>query len=168
MNRTAHLIVLVIVLMMPGLAAAHSIQVFAYVENGMIKGEGTLSGGKKVKNGEIRVVSKISEELLLTTTTGDTGLFSIDPETLGLAEPVDLIIVLDAGPGHRSQWQLSAADYSQSAEDAEDRSSQPGATAEKNEPIPTSPPLKNIVSGIISILGLGALIAWSRSRRGKK
>lgn len=168
MKRAVFQIVLVIILMMPGLAPAHSIQVFAYVENGIIKGEGSLSGGKKVKNGEIKVVTKVGEELLLTTSTDDTGSFSIDPETLGLTQPVDLIIVLDAGPGHRSEWQLTAADFTQSAQDTENPSNQPRATAENNTSRPASPPLKNIVSGIISILGLGALIAWSRSRRGKK
>lgn len=168
MKRTVFQIVLVIILMMPGLAPAHSIQVFAYVENGIIKGEGSLSGGKKVKNGEIKVVTKVGEELLLTTSTDDTGSFSIDPETLGLTQPVDLIIVLDAGPGHRSEWQLTAADFTQSAQDTEKPSIKPRATAENNTSLPASPPLKNIVSGIISILGLGALIAWSRSRRGKK
>ncbi len=168
MKRTVFQIVLVTILMMPGPAPAHSIQVFAYVENGIIKGEGSLSGGKKVKNGEIKVVTKVGEELLLTTSTDDTGSFSIDPETLGLAQPVDLIIVLDAGPGHRSEWQLTAADFTQSAQDTENPQNQPRATAENNTSLPASPPLKNIVSGIISILGLGALIAWSRSRRGKK
>lgn len=168
MKRPFYLFALVIILLVPSQSPAHSIQVFAYVEDGIIKGEGSLAGGKKVRNGEIKVVTKVGEELLLTTTTDDTGSFSVDPEALGLEEPVDLIIVLDAGPGHRSEWQLAAVDYTRSAENADNPSSQPGTTGEKKASPPASPPLKNIVSGIISILGLGALIAWSRSRRGKK
>ncbi|MEJ2136683.1 MAG: hypothetical protein P8X86_15745 [Desulfofustis sp.] len=165
MKRMIGLPVLIFILLCSGPALTHRVQVFAFMENGFIKGEATLSGGKKVINGTIKVVSKDDQKLLLTTTTGDSGLFTIDPHALGLEKPVDLLIVLDAGPGHRGEWQVSGLDYALT----DHQSVPPPAATAAPAPLPTSPPLKNVVSGIISILGLGALIAWSRSRkRGKK
>ena len=169
MSRTLLVAVLILVWLRPALVPAHNVQVFAYVENGIIKGEGTLSGGRPAKNGVIKVISKVDQRLLLTTTTGDSGTFTITPEALGLEEPADLIILLDAGPGHRSQWQLSAADFSRSETTAAAQSGKSEKPTEKKSPFPASPPLRNVVTGIISIVGLGALIKWSRSRRrGKK
>ena len=169
MNRMRGLLVLIFILLCSCPALAHRVQVFAFVENGFIKGEATLSGGKKVINGTIKVISKDDQKLLLTTTTGDSGLFTIDPHALGLEKPVDLLIVLDAGPGHRGEWQVSGIDYVLTDHQSEPQSAPSPVAATTPAPLPSSPPLKNVVSGIISILGLGALIAWSRSRkRGKK
>ncbi|MGI9535549.1 MAG: hypothetical protein ACR2PB_00660 [Desulfocapsaceae bacterium] len=169
MSRALLIAVLTAIFLWPVLISAHNIKVFAYVENGFIKGEGSLAGGRPVKTGEIKIIRKDDQKLLLTSATGDSGTFAIDPKALGLKEPTDLIIVLEAGPGHRSEWQLSAVDFAQSDAITETQSRQTEETTDKKSPLPSPPPLRNVVTGIISIVGLGALIKWSRSRRkGKK
>ena len=165
----AVLLTLALIMPFPNLAWAHRVQVFAGVENGLIEGEATLSGGKKVKNGQIKVLTNDERKLLLTVSTGEAGSFTIDPLELGLERPVDLLIVLEAGPGHRSEWQISGTSYTISADKTDNRSASPADSPDTRASLPATPPLKNVVSGILSILGLGALIAWARSRkRGKK
>lgn len=170
MTRTvAVLLTFALLMPLPSLTWAHRVQVFAGVENGLIEGEASLSGGKKVRNGEIKVLTNDDRKLLLTVSTGDTGSFTIDPLDLGLERPVDLLLVLEAGPGHRSEWQISGASYTLLAVQTDNRSAPPEDSPETRASLPDAPPLKNVVSGILSILGLGALIAWARSRkRGKK
>ena len=146
-------------------ASAHRVQVFAAVEEGLIKGEATLSGRHPLIDGNIQVFSKDDQQLLLTLTTDATGSFVIDPVALGLEQPVDLLIVLDADPGHRAEWQVSGASYALSSDQsASQRSTAPGPKV-PGSPLPSAPTLGNVVSGILIILGLGALLKWSRSRR---
>ena len=159
--------VLLLVLPMLGTVAAHSVHVFAYVENGQIRGEGTLSGGSAVKKGVITILSEDGEQILFTGQTDENGRFSLPIEQLGLLEPSDLVVRLDAGPAHRSQWQLKTEEYS--AAPGQNRAS--GRTTEESAStgrMAAYPPLKNIVTGVICIIGLGLLIAWSRKKGGKR
>ena len=167
MSPRAVLLVMILILLSCAQAWAHRVQVFAAVEEGVIRGEATVSGRRPVIEGDIKIFSNNDRKLLLTLTTDAAGLFVIDPLTLGLAQPVDLLIVLDADPGHRAEWQLSGTSYSLSTE-------QPVAhkkvnkAADSNVPAtaPSSTPtMGSVVSGILVILGLGGLIGWSRSRR---
>ena len=167
MNRTfLFLLPLIYLLIHSGLGAAHSVHVFAYQENGLIKGEGSLGGGRKVKNGEIQVFRASDTSLLLTTQTDDNGLFSFRLAQLNQKAPVDLLIVLNAGPGHRSEWRLQVelseptAASNGSAEHEQDPSSQ--------HPGESTPSLIKIVAGVSFILGLGGVILFIRSRNGAK
>ena len=167
MRHRAVLLVVIVLLLGCNQASAHRVQVFAAVEEGVIKGEATVSGRHPVIEGDIKVFSKDDRKLLLTLTTDDAGLFVIDPVTLGLAQPVDLLIVLDADPGHRAEWQVSGASYSPALEQPLPHAKENKA-ADSNVPKtapPSTPTLGSVVSGILVILGLGALISWSRARR---
>lgn len=146
-------------------ASAHRVQVFAAVEEGVIKGQATLSGRHPVVEGSIKVFSKDDQKLLVTLTTDTTGSFVIDPVTLGLERPVDLLIVLDADPGHRAEWQISGASYALSADQSAPQVSKAPDPNISDTPAPSAPELGNVVSGILVILGLGVLISWARSRR---
>ena len=166
--RRMVVLALIVYLTCSASALAHRVQVFATVEEGLIKGEATLSGGKNVINGKIKVLRQDDRTLLQSTTTGDNGRFVIDPKTLGIDRPADLLIVLDADPGHRSEWLVYASDYELSAGQPDLQAEQVPASPGAGAPLPATPPLKNIVSGVLCILGLGALIAWSRSRKRRK
>jgi hypothetical protein len=165
MRRKAVLFLAIFYLMGCNPAAAHRVQVFAAVEEGVIKGEATLSGRHPVIEGDIKVFSKDDQKQLLTLTTDASGSFIIDPMSLGLAQPVDLLIVLDADPGHRAEWQVSAASYTLSADQPTPQAGNAPDPNVPDTPLPTTPTLGSMVSGILVILGLGALISWSRSRR---
>lgn len=168
MNKSAvPLFLLALTLLLPNLVKGHNVHVFAYIENDMIKGEGTLADGRKVKNGEIKVLHKDSQNLLLDITTDDNGQFGFAINRLGLQEPADLIIVLEAGPGHRSEWRLKAAEYETVATVPTRSNKQSEQRAERTGGPPSSSNVKSAVIGVSCIVGLGALIAWSRKRRGK-
>ena len=165
MRRNVLLFLAIFYLLCGNPAAAHRLQVFAAVEEGVIKGEATLSGRHPVIEGDIKVFSKDDQKQLLTLTTDATGSFSIDPLTLGLEQPVDLLIVLDADPGHRAEWQVSGTSYALSADQPAPQAPKSPDSTISDTPRPSTPTLGNVVSGILVILGLGALIRWSRSRR---
>lgn len=158
------LLLLFIGLTMPNSGAAHSVHLFAYLEDGQVKGEGSLAGGNPVKNGAITILIKDGEQLLYTSQTDDNGQFAVPIEQLGQQEPTDLIVRLDAGPGHRSQWRLKAEEFA--AADKKD-SAQSADTSAATARMPPYPSRKNIVTGLVCILGLGLLISWSRKKRGK-
>ena len=165
MKRKAVLLLAIFYLIGYSQAEAHRVQVFAAAEEGVIKGEATVSGRHPVVEGKIKVFSKDDQTLLLTLATDDAGSFIIDPVTLGLAQPIDLLIVLDADPGHRAEWHVSRASYALSADQPAPQGSKAPNPNAPNTALPPAPTLKSVVSGIIVILGLGALISWSRSRR---
>ena len=165
MRRKLVALLLLFFLMVYGQASAHRVQVFAAVEEGVIKGEATLSGRHPVIEGEIKVFSRADQKLLMTISTDTTGSFMIDPMTLGLEQPVDLLIVLDADPGHRAEWQVSGTAYALSADASLPQGGNAPDPNVPNPPMPSTPTMASVVSGILVILGLGALINWSRKRR---
>ena len=147
-------------------ASAHNIHVFAYAEGSMIKGEGSLGGGKKAKNAEVEMINNADGTIILTTRTDDHGLFAFPLDAVGQQKPIDILIVLNGGPGHRAEWLLKAEDFVSS--DQQNNDSTPVDSASSNNSSGASyPPLKNIISGILCIIGLGALLAYTASRRKK-
>lgn len=167
MNKAACILLIIIWYLLPGPPVqAHSVHVFAQAENGTITGEGYLSGSKKVVNGEIQVFDKEANELLLTTQTDRQGSFSFPIRELNLDHSVDLIIVLNAGPGHRSQWELKADQYNpaDSSKDAAASAASVSTPSKHHAPAGT-PPLINIVAGIACILGIGGIIVFIKSRK---
>jgi nickel transport protein len=87
---------------MAGSASAHRVNVFAWVEGGVVHVEGKFSGGKKVKAGKITVMDSQGVELL-SGRTNDQGKFSFK-----VPKRTDLRIVLIAGQGHQGEWTLRA------------------------------------------------------------
>jgi nickel transport protein len=148
-------------------ASAHKIHVFAYVEGPMIKGEGSLGGGKKAKNAGVDMINNADGTIILTTRTDDHGLFAFPLDAVGQQKPIDILIVLNGGPGHRAEWLLKAEDFV-SSDQQNSGSSQVDPASRQNNSGASYPPLKNIISGIICIIGLGALLAYTASRRKKR
>ena len=148
-------------------ASAHNIHVFAYVEGPMIKGEGSLGGGKKAKNAGVDMINNADGTIILTTRTDDHGLFAFPLDAVGQQKPIDILIVLNDGPGHRAEWLLKAEDFV-SSDQQNSGSSQVDPASKQNNSEASYPPLKNIISGIICIIGLGALLAYTASRRKKR
>lgn len=166
-TRISPLFVLLIILLVPGYSPAHSVYVFASVEDRRIVGEGGMSGGKMVHHGDISILRKNDEQLLLRSRTDENGRFDISLQELGLSEPIDLLVILDAGPGHRASWQIRAQDYLvEPAEQNSSASVSPAAQPPPESRMPSYPPLKNIMTGVIIIIGLGFLIAWARKKGG--
>lgn len=98
-------VLLGLVLVLAGTAQAHRISVYAYVEDGQIKGEGYMPGGGKVSNQKVQVL-EAGGKVLAETKTNPDGAFSLP---LPKAKP-PLTLVLVAGAGHKATYELKAAD----------------------------------------------------------
>jgi nickel transport protein len=95
----------------PSPAFAHRVTVYAWAEEDAIYGEGKLGGGKRPVNVPVKLLAESGDELSTTQTDRD-GEFSFSLSEI--PDPAlssgDLKVVLDAGPGHRAEWTLRAAD----------------------------------------------------------
>jgi nickel transport protein len=105
-----------------GNAAAHRVNVFAWVEGDTVLVECKYPDGTKVHEGVIRVLDSAGQEIL-NGKTNTQGEFSFKVPTQG-----DLTIVLEAGMGHRADWPLSKQDLA------------PAAAASQPEPAAASQP----------------------------
>ncbi|UCF84576.1 MAG: hypothetical protein JSV50_02795 [Desulfobacteraceae bacterium] len=81
-------------------ASAHKAIIFAWVEGDTIYTESKLSGGKKVKQGDV-IVYDLQGNRLLAGKTNEQGEFSFK-----IPKKATLKIVLQAGTGHRGEWTL--------------------------------------------------------------
>ncbi|BBO76895.1 hypothetical protein DSCW_43120 [Desulfosarcina widdelii] len=173
-----------------GMARAHKVTIFAWVEGDRVFTESKFSGGKKVQGGTVTVLDSAGKQLL-EGKTDDNGEFSFKtPDADGLT------IILTAGMGHRNQWTLSAAELGatggNSAAPAVEEQSGPVSPAlvggvsaaeveaivarqleEKLRPLThmvaesreKGPSVADIFGGIGYILGLVGLGAYVRYRR---
>jgi len=105
MRLTISAVLFALILALAGAAQAHRISVYAYVEDGQIKGEGYMPGGGKVSNQQVQVLDA-GGKVLAEAKTSPEGAFSLP---LPQAKP-PLTLVLSAGAGHRATYKLSAAD----------------------------------------------------------
>jgi hypothetical protein len=130
------------ILLLATAVQAHRVNVFAWVEDGVVRIEGTMGGEQKAKNSELKVLDAATEEVLLTGHTDQEGLFSFPlPAEMGEA---GLRIVLEAGPGHRAEWLLEAKEME---------------TTQGNGPKSVSGPgLLQVVVGLAVIFGLASVI----------
>jgi nickel transport protein len=96
-------------LMQPEPALAHKVKVFAYLEAGALKGEGYMPGGGKAMNCPVKVLDAAGK-LLAEGTTDREGAFTVAlPQNLA-PQAAPLTVVLEAGEGHRAEFQMTAQD----------------------------------------------------------
>lgn len=103
--------------------SAHRVSIFAWIEGDTVHTQSKFSGGKKAKNCQVEVFD-VKGNKLLEGKTDSNGKFSFQ-----LPKKTDLTIVLQAGSGHRAQWQLSAEDIN----DAMDDQANPISQADKSK-----------------------------------
>jgi nickel transport protein len=99
------------VLCLAGPALAHKVSVFAYVENGQLKGEGYFAGGDKAQNCPVEVQDAQGQTVGQAQTNAQ-GEFSLP---LPASAP-PLKIILRAGQGHQGDYTLTAADLGAAAD----------------------------------------------------
>lgn len=88
-------------------ALAHQLNVFAFVEDGMVNVECKFSNGNVPVSGEVRVLD--AQDVLLTTLPlgeDGTAAFPLDPETASDG----LKIEVETGEGHDDYWILTPTD----------------------------------------------------------
>lgn len=105
-------------------ALAHKVSLFAYVENGVIKGEGYFAGGDKAKDCPVLLQDAQGRELASTRTDGQGG-FSLPLP----ASPPPWKLVMPAGQGHQAGFTLRAEDASPGAASAPEAGAEASAAA---------------------------------------
>jgi len=102
----------------PSFSFAHKINLFVWSENGTITVESSLSGGRTLVHGSVKVVNSQTGETILTGKNDNNGTFSFTvPEEIFEQAPA-LDIIVSGGDGHQAHWIMQAADYGGSAEPA--------------------------------------------------
>ncbi len=88
--------------LLPETAAwAHKVNLFCYMDNDTLRGEGYFSGGRPAQKAEIIIYNLENDTVIGTTTTDEKGVFAMKINT-----DVPLRTVLNAGQGHRGEFVL--------------------------------------------------------------
>lgn len=88
-------------------AAAHKVNIFAEVDSGIVNISCYYSKGKKVRSGEIKVLETKNGNLIYKGITDESGFLSFKIPEAAMKYNSDLKIILDAGMGHRAEWNIS-------------------------------------------------------------
>jgi nickel transport protein len=102
-------LLLLLLAMVPSVARAHKVTVFAWVEGDTVYTESKFSGGRPAKGARIEVYNA-ADEKLLEGQTDEEGRFAFQPP-----RPEALRVVLIAGAGHRNEWRLTAEELTGAA-----------------------------------------------------
>jgi nickel transport protein len=131
--------------------AAHNVQVFAYLDGQTIRGEATVGGGKKAKNADILILDPDDKTTLARTKTDDDGSFSIALNETGRPQTGPLLVVLEAGPGHRAEWLLQtvAESAASSPQALVNKPPTNGKTLETNSPPINTDELRRLIGEVV-------------------
>lgn len=102
--RKIILLISLIFFLSAGVASAHRVVVFAWVDDDTVFTESRFPDGKKVAGGDVTVYD-LGGKVLLTGKTDKKGEFSFK-----ISKPAGMRIVLNAGMGHQGEWTLSDAE----------------------------------------------------------
>ena len=97
-------VIIFAVFLFAGIAQAHKVNLFAYVEGGKIYTESYFPDGKPVAGGKILVYDS-QNNLLLEGLTDKEGLFSF-----AIPKVDELTIVIEASMGHKNRYRLKKAE----------------------------------------------------------
>ncbi|MBE7560808.1 hypothetical protein HS125_18420 [bacterium] len=102
MTRIVVFVVTLVVGATPGWA--HRLNVFAYLEGERVFVEARFKGGTPAQDSDVRVEDGAGATLVSGRTDRE-GKFDFAVPARG-----ELVVIVDAGEGHRGQWKLSAAE----------------------------------------------------------
>ena len=85
-------------------ALAHKVNIFAYVDNGVVYTESYFPDGRPVENGAVEVYDSQGHKLLEGVSDKE-GLFSFN-----IPKKDDLTIVINASMGHKNNYFLKKAE----------------------------------------------------------
>lgn len=126
-----------LLLLLPGPALAHKVNVFAYLEDGALKGEGYFGGGSKAMNCPVKLLDA-GGKLLAQGTTDKEGAFSLPLPSPLPRSAAPLTVVLEAGEGHQAEYQVTAQDLGMSDQPATQPDAQSDAQTPAASPAPAA------------------------------
>jgi nickel transport protein len=94
-------------LLFPASALAHKVNVFAYVEDGIVYAESYFPDGRPVAKGKIQVFDD-QQQLLLEGVTDAVGLFQFK-----VPKVTDLTLVITASMGHKNHFLLKKSAFNE-------------------------------------------------------
>ena len=89
-------------------APAHRAHLFAAVQDGVIVADCRFSKKSPARNARVEVFDAASGRLLASGASDSRGAARIPLPPELAARPADLLLVLDAGEGHRAEWRIKA------------------------------------------------------------
>ena len=107
-------------------ALAHRAMIFAWVDGDTIHTQCKLSGGKKVKGGNV-IVFDPEGTLLLEGKTDENGMFSFR-----IPQRTELKIVLKASMGHQAEWTIRSEEFMTTESENNTSETVKTASVEKN------------------------------------
>lgn len=96
-------------LLLPQMADAHRLNVFAWLENDRIIVECNFGEKRPARNAKVSVFDSADNALLDSGMTNNEGQFVFDVPT-AIANGHGLIIVVNAGDGHQNEWRMEASE----------------------------------------------------------
>ena len=139
-------------------ALAHKVIVFAWVEQGRIHVEGSFGSDQPAKNCDIKVTG-LNKVLVHQGITDAQGRYSFAlPKNLDS----DLVIEMNAGPGHLGHWTISKDELG-----AEPTPENLEKKMAEKQSLEKNPSLARIAAGIALIFGLAFSANWIKRRKRK-
>lgn len=92
-------------------ALAHRVNIFAYVDNGVVKAECFYSKSSRVNHGKVIVTDLVSGAELLRGETDENGAFSFPAPEAARAAKHGLKITLVAGEGHQNETEVAFEEF---------------------------------------------------------
>jgi nickel transport protein len=117
---------LLALLLVPGTALAHKVNIYAYVDGKNIVTDCFFSKTDKVHNGLVTITDAQTGAVLATGTTDDKGALTLPVPPQAIASGHDLKLLLKAGEGHQSDTVIQASEFAALKTAAADK---PGAAA---------------------------------------
>jgi nickel transport protein len=113
MRRAARFIapLLLALLLAPGTALAHKVNIFAYVDGKNIVTDCFFSKNDRVHNGLVTITDAQTGAVLATGTTDDKGALTLPVPAQAIASGHDLKLLLKAGEGHQSDTVIQASEF---------------------------------------------------------
>ena len=121
-------------------AAAHRVNIFAYVDNGDVVVECGFNRSRKVRQGQIEVFDAVTGAPLLQGTTDDQGQFRFPVPASAARDGHGLRIRINAGEGHQNDWTVEANEFAASPPPTQSAASPAPSsqTARTSSPVPVA------------------------------
>ena len=101
---------------LPSVVLAHRVNIFAEVDAGVVNINCYYSKGEKVHDGKIKILEARNGSLIYKGTTDKNGFLSFTIPEIVVKDNSDIKIILDAGMGHRAEWNVSYKEILESLE----------------------------------------------------
>ena len=87
-------------------ASAHKLNIFVWTEGDRVVVESSLSGGRKLANGAVKIIDLKTGQTVVTGMTDKNGSFSFTIPAAVRNSSTTLDIIVSGGDGHQAHWQL--------------------------------------------------------------